>query len=151
MNVLAQAQNAVCILWMGNPAFEHAQFRCVPSDKLLALSKCGQLFSFQLEHWHIPKNANVWDLAPIIKSWSDTYDIFEESDLLITSCTATAHLAGAMGARVIVLPPLNPYITWNTKDLRFYPDNVVFLRHLEYPNWAKTIDTLYDIMDNCDW
>ena len=115
------------------------------------MSKFGQLFSVQLEQGHIPKNADVWDLAPIIKSWSDTYDIFEESDLIITSCTATAHLAGAMGARVIVLPPINPYITWNTKNLRWYPDNVVVLRQMEYNNWDKTIDKLYEIMENWEW
>ena len=151
MNVIAQGKRKICIRWMGNPEFEHEQFRSIPLEKLLGLSKFGQLFSVQLEQGHIPKNANVWDLAPIIKSWSDTYDIFEESDLLITSCTATAHLAGAMGARVIVLPPINPYITWNTKDLRWYPDNVVVLRQMEYNNWDKTIDKLYEIMENWEW
>jgi len=151
MNVVAQGRRKICIRWMGNPEFEHEQFRTVPLEKLLGLSKFGQLFSVQLEQGHIPKNANVWDLAPIIKSWSDTYDIFEESDLLITSCTATAHLAGAMGARVIVLPPINPYITWNTKDLRWYPDNVVVLRQMEYNNWDKTIDKLYEVMENWEW
>ena len=151
MNVIAQGKRKICIRWMGNPEFEHEQFRSIPLEKLLGLSKFGQLFSVQLEQGHIPKNANVWDLAPIIKSWSDTYDIFEESDLLITSCTATAHLAGAMGARVIVLPPINPYITWNTKDLRWYPDNVVVLRQMEYNNWDKTIDKLYEVMENWEW
>jgi len=151
MNVVAQGKRKICIRWMGNPEFEHEQFRTVPLEKLLGLSKFGQLFSVQLEQGHIPKNANVWDLAPIIKSWSDTYDIFEESDLLITSCTATAHLAGAMGARVIVMPPINPYITWNTKNLRWYPDNVVVLRQMEYNNWDKTIDKLYEIMENWEW
>jgi ADP-heptose:LPS heptosyltransferase len=61
------------------------------------------LFSIQLEDSDLPKNANVWDLSHLIHSWSDTYDIFAESDLVITSCTATAHLAGAMGTQVIVL------------------------------------------------
>ena len=56
-----------------------------------------------------------------------------------------------MGARVIVLPPINPYITWNTKNLRWYPDNVVVLRQMEYNNWDKTIDKLYEIMENWEW
>ena len=151
MNVIAQGKKKICIRWMGNPEFEHEQFRSIPLEKFLGLSKFGQLFSVQLEQGLIPKNADVWDLAPIIKSWSDTYDIFEESDLLITSCTATAHLAGAMGARVIVLPPLFPYITWDTKNLRWYPDNVVVLPQMEYNCWDKTIDKLYEIMENWEW
>ena len=151
MNVVAQGKRKICIRWMGNPEFEHEQFRTVPLEKLLGLSKFGQLFSVQLEQGLIPKNADVWDLAPIIKSWSDTYDIFEESDLLVTSCTATAQLAGAMGARVIVLPPLFPYITWDTKNLRWYPDNVVVLRQMEYNNWDKTMDKLYKMLENWEW
>ena len=151
MNVIAQGKKKICIRWMGNPEFEYEQFRSVPLEKLLGLSKFGQLFSVQLEQGHIPKNADVWDLAPIIKSWSDTYDIFEESDLLITSCTSVAHLAGAMGARVIVLTPITSYITWQTKDLKWYPDNVVVLHQMEYNNWDKTIDKLYEIMENWEW
>ena len=151
MNVVARGKRKICIKWMGNPDFEHEQFRTIPLEKFLGLSKFGQLFSVQLEQGHIPKNADVWDLSPIIKSWSDTYDIFVESDLLITSCTSVAQLAGAMGARVIVLPPINPYITWNTKNLRWYPDNVVVLRQMEYNCWDKTIDKLYEIMENWEW
>ena len=151
MNVIAQGKRKICIRWMGNPQFEHEQFRTIPLEKLLGLSRFGQLFSVQLEQGHIPKNANVWDLSPIIKSWSDTYDIFEDSDLVITSCTSTAQLAGAMGVRVIVLPPINPYITWNTKNLRWYPDNVVVLPQMEYNNWDKTIDKLYEMMENWQW
>ena len=151
MNVVAQGKKKICIRWMGNPEFEHEQFRTIPIEKLLGLSKFGQLFSVQLDGNDLPKNANVWDLAPIIKSWSDTYDIFEESDLIITSCTSVAQLASAMGARVIVMPPINSYITWNTKNLRWYPDNVVVLHQMEYNNWDKTIDKLYEIMENWEW
>ena len=84
----------------------------------------------------------------MIHSWSDTYDIFAESDLVITSCTATAHLAGAMGTKVIVLPPLVPYITWASNTMHWYPENVVVLRQMEYNNWDKTIDKLYEIVEN---
>ncbi len=41
--------------------------------------------------------------------------------------------------------------TWNTKDLRWYPDNVVVLRQMEYNNWDKTIDKLYEVMENWEW
>jgi hypothetical protein len=131
--------------------FEHEQFRSIPIEKMLGLEKFGQLFSIQLEDSDIPKNANVWDLAPSIKTWNDTYDIFAESGLVITSCTSVAHLAGAMGARVIVLPPLLGYLTWETKDMRWYPDNVVVLQQMEYNSWDKTIDKLYKIMENWEW
>ena len=151
MNVIANGRKKICIRWKGSAQFEHEQFRSIPIEKMLGLQKFGQLFSIQLEDSDIPKNANVWDLAPSIKTWNDTYDIFAESDLVITSCTSVAHLAGAMGARVIVLPPLMSYITWETKDIRWYPDNVVVLQQMEYNSWDKTIDKLYEIMENWKW
>tara|TARA_B100000965_G_scaffold297389_1_gene255717 strand:+ start:5533 stop:6843 length:1311 start_codon:yes stop_codon:yes gene_type:complete len=151
MNRVANGKKKICIRWKGSSQFEHEQFRSIPIEKMLGLEKFGQLFSVQLEDSDIPKNANVWDLAPSIKTWNDTYDIFEESDLIITSCTSTAHLAGAMGARVIVLPPLLGYVTWETKDIRWYPDNVVVLQQMEYNSWDKTIDKLYEMMENWEW
>ena len=141
-------QKKITIRWKGNSQFEHDQFRSIPIEKLLGLERFGKLFSIQLEDSDLPKNANVWDLSHLISSWSDTYDIFAESDLVITSCTATAHLAGAMGTKVIVLPPLVPYITWASNTMNWYPENVVVLRQMEYNNWDKTIDKLYEIVEN---
>jgi tetratricopeptide (TPR) repeat protein len=141
-------QKKIVIRWKGNPQFEHDQFRSIPIEKLLGLEKFGKLFSIQIEDSDLPKNANVWDLSHLIHSWSDTYDIFAESDLIITSCTATAHLAGAMGVKVIVLPPLVPYITWASDTMHWYPDNVVVLRQMEYNNWDKTIEKLYSIVEH---
>ena len=62
-----------------------------------------------------------------------------------------SHLPGAMGAKVIVLPPMCCYITWETKDLTWYPDNVVVLKQMEYNSWDKTIDKLYEMMENWEW
>ena len=148
MQEIAGNKKKICIRWKGNPQFEHDQFRSIPIEKLLGLEKFGQLFSIQIEDSDLPKNANVWDLSHLINSWSDTYDIFAESDLVITSCTATAHLAGAMGVKVIVLPPLVPYITWASNTMNWYPDNVVVLRQMEYNNWYRTIEKLYQVVEN---
>ena len=146
MNRIANGKKKICIRWRGNPQFEHEQFRSVPVEGLLGLEKYGQLFSLQIEDSNLPKNANVWDLSHLIHDWRDTYDVIAESDLVVTSCTAVAHLAGAMGAKVVVLPPLVPYITWNVKENTWYPDNVVVIQQMEYNGWDKTIEKLHDFM-----
>ena len=146
MNRIANGKKKICIRWRGNPQFEHEQFRSVPVESLLGLEKYGQLFSLQIEDSNLPKNANVWDLSHLIHDWRDTYDVIAESDLVVTSCTAVAHLAGAMGAKVVVLPPLVPYITWNVKENTWYPDNVVVIQQMEYNGWDKTIEKLHDFM-----
>jgi tetratricopeptide (TPR) repeat protein len=145
---IAGDKKKIIIRWKGNPQFEHDQFRSIPIEKLLGLEKFGQLFSIQIEDSDLPKNANVWDLSHLINDWNDTYDIFEESDLIITSCTATAHLAGAMGVKVIVLPPLVPYITWASDVMEWYNDNVIVIKQIEYNNWDKTIEKLYEVVEN---
>ena len=146
MNRIGNGKKKICIRWRGNPQFEHEQFRSVPVEALLGLEKYGQLFSLQIEDSNLPKNANVWDLSHLIHDWCDTYDVIAESDLVVTSCTAVAHLAGAMGAKVVVLPPLVPYITWNVKENTWYPDNVVVIQQMEYNGWDKTIEKLHDFM-----
>jgi hypothetical protein len=148
MNEVAKGRKKICIRWKGNPEFEHDQFRSIPIEKLVGLDKFGQLFSIQIEDSDLPKNAPVWDLSHLINDWNDTYDIFNESDIIITSCTATAHLAGAMGKRVIVLPPLVPYITWASDSIKWYGDNVTVLKQMEYNSWDKTIDKLYEVLEN---
>ena len=148
MNEVAKGRKKICIRWKGNPQFEHDQFRSIPIEKLLGLDKFGQLFSIQIEDSDLPKNAPVWDLSHLIHNWNDTYDIFAESDLIITSCTATAHLAGAMSKRLIVMPPLVPYIPWASGSIKWYGDNVTVLKQMEYNSWDKTIEKLYEVMEN---
>jgi len=144
MNKIADGNKKICIKWRGNPEFEHDQFREFPIDGLLKLDKFGQLFSIQIQdNYDLKKNDNVWDLSHLINSWSDTYDIINESDLLVTSCSSVAHLAGIMGKKVIVLVPLVPYVTWSSDSQPWYPDNVTVVRQKEYRNWDSAFEELY--------
>lgn len=148
MNLIANGRKKICIKWKGNPEFEHDQFRTFPLEGLLRLNKYGQLFSIQIEdNQDLPKNADVWDMTHCIDSWSDTYDIICESDLLVTSCSSVAHLAAASGQRVIVLVPLIPYVTWASDSTPWYPDNVTVIRQKEYNNWDKAFDELYETVE----
>lgn len=146
LDKIANGKKKICIRWRGNPDFEHEQFRTVPIEKLLTLDKYGQLFSLQIEDSDLPKNANVWDLSHLIDSWSDTYDILEETDLVVTSCTAVAHLAAVMGKKVIVIVPLVPYIIWASDEIKWYGDNVAIVRQTEYNNWDGAIENLHKLL-----
>ena len=65
-------------------------------------------------------------------------------DLLVTSCTSTAHLAGAMGTNVIVLVPLVPYFVWASDTMPWYPKNVIVIRQTKYNDWSEAIERLYN-------
>lgn len=142
INNIAGNKKKIGIKWFGNPEFEHDQFRTVPSEALKGLSKFGQLFSLQFEDAdpRIP-NCNF-----LVKDWQDTYSVLKSLDLLVTSCTSVAHLAGSIGVKVVVLVPLVPYFTWASNNTKWYPDNVIVIRQTKYNDWTEAINKLYDYM-----
>lgn len=138
MDILANGKKKIGLKFYGNKQFEHEQFRSPPRAELEKLSKYGQCFSLQLEEdQNIFPNCNV-----LINDWQDTYSVFKGLDLLVTSCTSTAHLAGAMGIKCVVLVPLVPYFVWASNDQKWYPDNVAVIRQTKYNDWSEAIDNL---------
>jgi len=147
LDEIAKGKKKICIKWKGNPQFEHDQFRSFPLKPLLKLQEHGQLFSIQIDDKEdLKKNENVWDLRHLIRNWSDTYDVFSQMDLIVTSCTSTAHLAAAMGKKTIVLIPLVPYFIWASDDIKWYGDNVTVIRQTKYNDWSEAINKLFKLV-----
>lgn len=138
MDLLANGRKKIGLKFYGNKQFEHEQFRSPPRNELEKLSKYGQCFSLQLEEKEgIFPNCNI-----LIKDWQDTYSVFKGLDLLVTSCTSTAHLAGAIGLKCVVLVPLVPYFVWASDNQKWYPENVEVIRQTKYNDWSEAIDKL---------
>jgi hypothetical protein len=130
------------VKFWGNQEFEHDQFRTPPTDKIKQLSKYGQLFSLQFDD----EDSTIPNCKHIINDWQDTYSVFASIDILVTSCTSTAHLAGAMGIRTFVLVPLVPYLVWASDDMPWYEDNVTVIRQTKYNDWTDAMERLdYEI------
>ena len=138
MNMIANGRKKIGVRFYGNPEFEHDQFRSPPASALMELNRYGQLFSLQLEE----KESIIPNCNHLIKDWQDTYSVFKGLDVLVTSCTSTAHMAGAMGIRCFVLVPLVPYFVWASDSLPWYPENVTVIRQTEYNNWNQAIERL---------
>lgn len=136
---IANGRKKIGVRFYGNPEFEHDQFRTPPREALESLSRYGQLFSLQIDE----EDDRIPNCRHIIKDWQDTYSVFSTLDLLVTSCTSTAHLAGAMGIPTIVLVPLVPYFVWASDDMPWYSDNVTVIRQTKYNDWSDAINKLY--------
>jgi hypothetical protein len=136
--MIASNRMKIGVKFYGNKEFEHDQFRTPPKENLMALSKYGQLFSLQIEE----DDGIIPNCKHLIKDWQDTYSVFKSLDVLVTSCTSTAHLAGAMGIKAIVLVPLVPYFVWASDDMRWYNDNVVVIRQTKYNDWIDAMEKL---------
>lgn len=132
------------IRYSGNTEFEHDQFRSIPKEYFFELCKYGTLFSIQMEE---SDDEHFIECRNIIGDWQDTYSIFSELDLLITSCTSTAHLAGAMNIPTIVMVPLVPYFIWANEDLDWYK-SVIVVRQRTYNDWSDAIREMYEIVES---
>lgn len=140
INQIAKGQKKIGVRFYGNKEFEHDQFRSPPRDSLEALSKYGQLFSLQIDE----EDGIIPNCKHLITDWQDTYSVFSALDILVTSCTSTAHLAGAMGIKAIVLVPLVPYFVWASDSMKWYGDNITIIRQTKYNDWSEAIIKLHE-------
>ncbi|SEJ58388.1 tetratricopeptide repeat protein [Paraburkholderia diazotrophica] len=84
-----------------------------------------------------PGNASLHEW----RSFDDTAACISELDLVISVCTSTAHLAGALGRRTWVLLDVNPYWTWMTdgRDSPWYPTATLY-RQRQFAQWQPVMD-----------
>jgi tetratricopeptide (TPR) repeat protein len=140
MDKIAGHRKKIGIRFYGNQKFEHDQFRSPPRKEMEKIAKYGQLFSLQIDE--------DYDIIPnckhLIKDWQDTYSTFKGLDVLVTSCTSTVHLAGAMGIKCFVLVPLVPYFVWASDDMPWYTENITVIRQTKYNDWGEAMERLND-------
>ena len=138
----------VGLVWAGNPEFKADHIRSprlkaflplldVPGIAFYGLQKgagrqdletCGQL------------PPSFTDLGAEIADFADTAAIMENLDLVISSCTAPAHLAGALGRPVWTLLPFSPDWRWLDRGLctPWYPTMRLF-RQDRRGEWAPVV------------
>jgi len=121
------------IIWGGNPNFAGDRERSTKLDYFLRLlkNKRVQLFSLQKgerepELQEAPKE--IVRLSDRIEDFCDTASIMTQMDLVITTCTSTAHLAGALGVPFWVLLHHDPDWRWlrHREDSPWYPTARLF-------------------------
>lgn len=134
----------VGLRWAGNPKFEHEQHRKFPIEKmvdLLDIKECD-FYSLQRDNDLLPDCPFI-DLQYEMKTWLDTAEIISNMDLVITSCTAIGHLAGAMGKPVWILVPILPYYIWSLPGNKSpWYDSATLYRQEVYGNWDKPFENI---------
>jgi len=93
--------------------------------------------------------SNVIHLGAEIDSFSDTAAIISLMDLLVSSDTSVAHLAGAIGAPTWTLLSFAPDWRWllEREDSPWYPTMRLF-RQPEPGNWDSVIATVSDALSS---
>jgi hypothetical protein len=138
----------VGIAWQGNAGFLHDRLRSIPLSQFAPLAKTqgARLISLQkglgveqLERMSSHGDANSvssFNLDGSAGAFMDTAALMQNLDLVITSDTAIAHLAGALGVPVWVALPLAPDWRWllRREDSPWYPSMRLF-RQTRWGHW----------------
>src|SRR5262249_39795696 len=122
------------INWQGSPTYRDDRFRSIPIREFAPLAPTPEFKLFILQRSHgldqlasSAREFDVTDLGPDVDESSgpfmDTAAIMKCLDLVITSDTVTAHLAGALGVPVWVALPWNAEWRWlrGRDDCPWYP------------------------------
>ena len=146
-NVQLPGKFRVGLRWAGNPQFEHEQHRGFPSDLMLGLSDIpgATFYSLQRDEGRVPLPDSITDLEPFMDNWGATADLISSLDLVITSCTAVAHLSAALGVPTWVVVPIMPYYLWALPG-SYSPwyDMVKLYRQEVYGEWDAPFEAIRD-------
>lgn len=118
------------LVWQGNPRQVDEPYRSVPLDCFVPLlrQRDATFYALQKEHGRdqmssLPADIRLVDLGPDLADLAVTAAVMAHLDLVITPCTATAHLAGALGRPVWILLKHAPDWRWmlDREDTPWYP------------------------------
>jgi hypothetical protein len=136
--------------WQGNPTFHGDRFRSIPLRSFAPLAQISgvTLFSLQkgvgLEQVEINREQLPITVFPDLAcdgTFHDTAALMQHLDLVISSDTAVAHLAGALGRPVWVLLARNSDWRWliDRPDSPWYPTMRLF-RQRTLGEWTPVFE-----------
>jgi hypothetical protein len=141
----------VGIVWAGNPATPRDRFRSPGLANILPLFEVTgvefiilQTGSGRADLNTTPLPVHVIDPTSQISDLADTAAIMERLDLMISSCTAPLHLAGALGVPTWAMIPFAPYFPWllDRTDTPWYPTMRLYRQQQPGRDWSDVIDLI---------
>jgi len=133
---LCDSEGKVGIRWSGNPMFEHEQYRLFSSQLMFNTVKDENCLCLQKGNAETDEPVPDWMEKPCLDTWLDTQKVISRCELVITSCTGVAHLAGAMGIETWIVVPILPYYLWALPGNKTpHYDSVTLYRQEKYGCW----------------
>ncbi len=142
------------IAWQGNPKYRADRFRSIPLEQFAPLARLEGVRLLSLQKGPgteqlaaLAGRFPVTDLGSKLDEASgpfmDTAAVLKCLDLVVTSDTALAHLAGALGVPVWVALPFIPDWRWlmHREDSPWYPTMRLF-RQSERGNWPAVFERI---------
>jgi len=138
----------VGLVWTGKRTHQRNPLRAVGLDAYAAAFKdmhdvafYSLQFDAAAEISRMQANGfHVLDHTPEMGDFDDSAAFMRNMDLIITVCTSTAHLAGAIAAPTWLLLDVNPHWVWLTErdDSPWYPTMRLY-RQIRYREWRPVM------------
>src|SRR6516164_4569266 len=143
-----QRRLKVALVWTGNRTHQRNPFRSVSLDAYAtAFKDLGDVAFYSLQFDAAQDIAraqangfSIVDYTPEMTDYDDSAAFARNMDLIITICTSTAHLAGAIAAPTWLLLDVNPHWVWLTdrSDSPWYPTLTLY-RQSNYREWEPVM------------
>ena len=129
------------VRWQGNPQFEHEQHRLFPANLMFDAVKGTDCVSLQRDEGSELKPS--WMDQAEVEDWNATRRSISECELVVTSCTSTAHLAAAMGVETWIITPILAYYLWALPiPTSPYYNSVTLYRQEKYGDWSTPFEQI---------
>jgi tetratricopeptide (TPR) repeat protein len=150
-NRLSRDRLRVGVVWAGNPTQTGDRLRSPRLAAVLPLFDVPDIMFVTLQlgpgrddlrAYRLP--AHVHDFGAEITDFTDTAAIMQELDLVISSCTAPLHLAGALGVPVWAMLPFSPHFPWllDRVDSLWYPTATLYRQARAGTDWSGVISDI---------
>lgn len=150
----SDARLNVGIVWQGNPAYYSDRFRSIPLREFAPLAELAgvRLISLQT-HVGLEQIDQVADRFEVVRlehwdaehAFADAAAVMRQLDLVITSDTAAAHLAGGLSVPVWLALGISPSWRWllHRDDSPWYPSMRLF-RQTRLGQWSDVFAAMAD-------
>ena len=140
------------IVWGGNPANLTDQRRSLAVNEFRPILQTGATHLVSLQKGAHKNGVDlarfgVFDADPFLHNFADTAALMAELDLIITTCTSTAHLAGALGRPTWLMLCFDPHWLWllEREDSPWYPTLRLF-RQTHPRGWPDVVARVADAL-----
>ena len=146
----------IALAWTGNPEQVRNDVRSLGLPELLELlGQEGVLFhSVNPDVAHVvselaAQGLPIVDQSAELSSFADTAELLKAVDAVVSTCTSTAHLAGAVGAPTLLLLDKVGSFLWRSDTQRTpWYDSIRILRQGQLGDWSPVMARLRQHLAN---
>ena len=137
----------VGLRWSGLPAYEHQTKRLFPHELLFNTMK-NRANCINLQRDEGEEYCPDWVEKVDLSTWTATAAAISSCEMIVTSCTCIAHLAGAIGVPTMIIVPHVPYYLWTFPGTATpYYNNITSLRQTKSDDWLAPFMELADSLE----